>query len=47
MGKHYTQLKQKFAAEGKISQEDMNYTRHKSTQKRTSGAQLVDASSLI
>lgn len=47
MANHYIKLKQKFAAEGKISQEDMNFTRHKSTQKRASSIQLVDASSLI
>ena len=47
MSAHYLGLKGKFVAEGKISQDDMNYTRHKSTQKRNSGVQLVDASSLI
>ena len=44
---HYAQLKQKYAAQGKLSLEDMNTARHKSTQKRESGVQLVDASSLI
>ena len=47
MAEHYVSLKQKYADEGAISQEDMNYTRHKSTQKRSSGVKLVDASSLI
>lgn len=47
MAEHYVELKAKYAQEGKISQEDMNYTRHKSTQKRSSGVKLVDASSLI
>lgn len=47
MAAHYRALKSKWAAEGAISQEEMNYTRHKSTQKRDSGVQLVDASSLI
>lgn len=47
MAQHYIDLKQKYAAQGKISQEDMNFTRHKSTQKRSSSIKLVDASSLI
>ena len=47
MSDHYIQLKNKYAAQGMISQEDMNFTRHKATQKRSSGVQLVDASSLI
>jgi hypothetical protein len=47
MAEHYVKLKNKYAAQGMISQEDMNFTRHKATQKRTSGVQLVDASSLI
>ena len=47
MATHYVELKQKYAQQGKISQEDMNYTRHKATQKRASNVQLVDASSLI
>lgn len=47
MNTHYIDLKNKYAKEGGISQEDMNTTRHKSTQKRSSGVQLVDASSLI
>jgi len=47
MAAHYTSLKSKYARDGALSQEDMNYTRHKSTQKRESGVQLVDASSLI
>jgi len=47
MAEHYVKLKKKYGAEGMISQEDMNFTRHKATQKRTSGVQLVDASSLI
>jgi hypothetical protein len=47
MARHYVELKEKYASRGEISQEDMNYTRHKSTQKRDSGVQLVDASSLI
>lgn len=47
MAAHYRSLKSKWASAGSISQEEMNYTRHKSTQKRDSGVQLVDASSLI
>lgn len=47
MAAHYEKLKAKWASEGALSQEEMNYTRHKSTQKRDSGVQLVDASSLI
>ncbi|MBA2663390.1 MAG: VWA domain-containing protein [Bradymonadaceae bacterium] len=47
MASHYGDLKRKYAAQGQISQDEMNYTRHKSTQKRDSGVQLVDASSLI
>lgn len=47
MATHYAQLRQKYAAEGKISQEDMNFTRHKATQKRSSSIKLVDASDLI
>lgn len=47
MSEHYIGLKAKYAQEGGISQEDMNFTRHKATQKRSSGVQLVDASSLI
>lgn len=47
MATHYVELKSKYAAQGMISQDDMNYTRHKSTQKRSGGVQLVDASSLI
>ena len=47
MSAHYVQLKQKYAQQGKISQEDMNYTLHNATQKRASNVQLVDASSLI
>lgn len=47
MAAHYTTLKAKYSREGALTQEDMNYTRHKSTQKRESGVQLVDASNLI
>ncbi len=47
MAAHYGKLKAKWAGQGTLSQEEMNYTRHKSTQKRDSGVQLVDASSLI
>lgn len=47
MASHYDDLKAKYVSEGSISQEEMNYTRHRSTQKRESGVQLVDASSLI
>jgi hypothetical protein len=47
MSEHYDSLKSKYARDGQLSQEEMNYTRHKSTQKRESGVQLVDASSLI
>ena len=47
MAAHYVSLKQKYASEGALSQEDMNYTRHKATQKRASSVQLVDASDLI
>ncbi|GEM_PF-3410687 len=44
---HYLNLKKSYAEAGSISQEEMNYTRHKSTQKKESGVKLVDASSLI
>lgn len=47
MAAHYSELKSKYVASGSLSQEEMNYTRHKSTQKRDSGVHLVDASSLI
>lgn len=47
MADHYVGLKAKYAAQGNISQDEMNYTRFKSTQKRDTGVQLVDASSLI
>ncbi len=47
MAGHYRSLKSKWATAGSLTQEEMNYTRHKSTQKRDSGVQLVDASSLI
>lgn len=47
MANHYGKLKSKWAQAGALTQEEMNYTRHKSTQKRESGVQLVDASSLI
>lgn len=47
MAGHYEKLKAKWGQQGSLSQEEMNYTRHKSTQKRDSGVQLVDASSLI
>ena len=47
MAAHYVSLKQKWSQSGGLTQEELNYTRHKSTQKRDSGVQLVDASSLI
>ncbi|MFU8805755.1 MAG: hypothetical protein ACNA8W_18215, partial [Bradymonadaceae bacterium] len=47
MATHYSGLKSKYADQGSISQDEMNYTRFKSTQKRDTGVQLVDASSLI
>jgi hypothetical protein len=47
MQKHYQDLKARYMAEGKLSQEDMNYSRHKSTQRRDTAVQLVDASDLI
>ena len=47
MQQHYLQLKDRYVKEGAISQEDMNTSRHKSTQRRDSAVQLVDASSLI
>jgi len=47
MASHYQDMKQKYAADGALSQEDMNYNRHRSTQKRDTGVQLVDASELI
>ncbi len=47
MAAHYLTLKSSYASAGSISQEEMNYTRHKSTQKKESGIKLVDASSLI
>jgi Ca-activated chloride channel family protein len=47
MQEHYLGLKDKYVREGALSQEDMNYSRHKSTQRRDSGVRLVDASDLI
>jgi len=47
MADHYVQLKQKYMSEGELSQEEMNYTRHKSTQKKEGGVKLVDASDFI
>lgn len=47
MASHYLTLKASYASAGSISQEEMNYTRHKSTQKKESGIKLIDASSLI
>ena len=47
MQQHYVGLKARYAQEGKLSQEDMNYSRHKSTQRRDTAVQLVDASDLI
>ncbi len=47
MQQHYVQLKARYTAEGQLSQEDMNYSRHKSTQRRESAVKLVDASDLI
>lgn len=47
MAGHYKKLKQKYMADGHLTQDDMNYTRHKATQKKEGGVQLVDASDLI
>jgi Ca-activated chloride channel family protein len=47
MKEHYVQLKAKYQQSGNLSLEDMNYSRHKSTQKRDTGVKLVDASDLI
>jgi Ca-activated chloride channel homolog len=47
MQQHYVSLKTKYMRDGALSQEDMNYSRHKSTQRRDSGVRLVDASDLI
>ncbi|MEO1268365.1 MAG: VWA domain-containing protein [Myxococcota bacterium] len=47
MHNHYVQLKARYISEGALSQEDMNYSRHKSTQRRDTAVQLVDASDLI
>lgn len=44
---HYGELKAKYQANGRLSLDDMNYSRHASTQKKDSGVKLVDASSLI
>jgi Ca-activated chloride channel family protein len=44
---HYENLKAKYMQAGNLSQEDMNYSRHKSTQKKETGVKLVDASELI
>jgi Ca-activated chloride channel family protein len=47
MQEHYVQIKAKYQQSGNLSLEDMNYSRHKSTQKRDTGVKLVDASDLI
>jgi Ca-activated chloride channel family protein len=47
MRDHYVDLKAKYQAQGNLSLEDMNYSRHKSTQKKDTGVKLVDASELI
>lgn len=47
MQQHYADLKARYVQEGSLSQEDMNYSRHKSTQRRDTAVQLVDASDLI
>lgn len=47
MATHYLTMKTEYATNGGITKEQMNYTRHKSTQKRDTGTTLVDASSLI
>jgi Ca-activated chloride channel family protein len=47
MKEHYVGLKAKYQQTGNLSLEDMNYSRHKSTQKKDTGVQLVDASDLI
>ncbi len=47
MQQHYAQLKAKYVQDGALSQEDMNYTRHRSTQRRETSVQLIDASDLI
>lgn len=47
MQQHYVELKRRYMQEGNLSQEDMNYSRHKSTQRRDTAVKLVDASDLI
>jgi Ca-activated chloride channel family protein len=47
MADHYQSMKRKYAADGALTQEDLNYNRHSATQKRDSGVALVDASDLI
>jgi Ca-activated chloride channel family protein len=47
MADHYQTMKRKYAADGALSQEDLNYNRHSATQKRDVGVALVDASDLI
>ncbi|OIP39723.1 MAG: hypothetical protein AUK47_09535 [Deltaproteobacteria bacterium CG2_30_63_29] len=47
MAKHYQELKKRYVDEGHLSQEEMNYNRHRSTQKKEGGVKLVDASSFI
>ena len=47
MEEHYGRLKDKYMSEGGVSLDDMNYARHRSTQKKDAGVKLVDASDLI
>lgn len=47
MKDHYLQLKGKYQQTGNLSLDDMNYSRHKSTQKKETGVTLIDASDLI
>ena len=47
MAAHYKSLKEKYVQDGQLSQEEMNYNRHRSTQKKEGGIKLVDASDLI
>jgi len=47
MADHYDTLKQRFVQDKKLSMEDMNYNRHRSTQKKDGGVKLVDASDLF
>ncbi|MDX9719590.1 MAG: VWA domain-containing protein [Myxococcota bacterium] len=47
MAEHYRKSKARYAADGQLALEDMNYNRHQSTKKKEGGVKLVDASDLI